>query len=142
MFNPSRDQARHFWVDLWLSRRDRQVFEPMERHALDLIESHPEYHPVLEDPDSLIMDFTVERGDTNPFLHLSMHLAVREQLSINQPIGIVDLHQMIALRRGGSLLDADHVVMEALAEQIWQSQRNKRPFDSAHYLHDIKRLMG
>jgi len=95
---------------------------------------HPEYHATLDDPEHYMdRDFTPESGDTNPFLHMSLHLAIEEQLSIDQPPGIKARYQRI-LNRTGSPHDAQHVVMECLAEMIWQSQRHNTAPDGVAYL--------
>src|SRR5690606_14024619 len=82
MFNPSREQVRHFFTEAWLKHRKAGVLTPLEAMAVDWMAQHPEYHAALEDPDAADADFPVEGGQTNPFLHLSMHLAISEQLSI------------------------------------------------------------
>nr|MBF0683808.1 DUF1841 family protein [Pseudomonas sp.] len=88
MFNPSRDQVRQFFADTWRKHRQEEILSPLEAIALDWILEHPEYHGDLESGEAATADYTVEAGRTNPFLHLSMHLAIAEQLSIDQPPGI------------------------------------------------------
>ena len=88
MFNPSRDQVRSFFIDTWRKARAKEVLTPMETIAADIIALHPEYHAVVEDPEAVHRDFPPEAGQINPFLHLSLHLAIEEQLSIDQPPGI------------------------------------------------------
>jgi hypothetical protein len=87
VFNPTRDQARQFLIDAWAKRRNACPATPMETLAADLIDLHPEYHALLEAEDALTREWTPEQGETNPFLHLSLHLAIEEQLSIDQPPG-------------------------------------------------------
>src|SRR5512147_118118 len=89
MFNPSRDEARRFLVDAWRKRREKLPATPLETLAADIVESHPEYHALLEADDAaLATEWTPEDGETNPFLHLSLHLAIAEQLQIDQPPGL------------------------------------------------------
>ncbi len=88
MFNPSRDQVRSFFIETWRKYLAKEVLTPMETIAADIIALHPEYHAVVEDPDAIDRDFPPEAGQVNPFLHLSLHLAIEEQLSIDQPPGI------------------------------------------------------
>ena len=134
MFNPTRDQARDFLFDLWAKHRAQAPLTPLESMALDVVLQHPEYHGVLGDPEHYRdREWRPEGGETNPFLHLSMHLAIEEQLSIDQPPGIRDAVGALA-RRHGSAHDARHDVMDCLAEVVWQAQRNARPFDNAAYL--------
>ncbi len=88
MFDPSRDQARQFFISAWNKHKNREVLTQLEVIAADLVAHHPEYHALLEDPDGVHKDFSPEDGQVNPFLHLSLHLAIEEQLSINQPPGL------------------------------------------------------
>lgn len=139
MFNPSRDQARQFFFDTWHKYKAKQPLSGLEKTTLDTLLLHPEYHPLLDDPDRHIdRDFLPEAGETNPFLHLSMHLAIAEQLSIDQPPGIKARYQRL-LEKFGDPHDAQHRVMECLAEMIWQVQRHHTPFDSALYLDCLNR---
>jgi len=134
MFNPTRDQARDFLFDLWAKHQAKAPLTPLESMALAILTEHPEYHAVLGDPErNRDREWRPEGGETNPFLHLSMHLAIEEQLSIDQPPGIRDAVNALARRRG-SEHDARHDVMDCLAEMVWQAQRNARPFDNAAYL--------
>jgi hypothetical protein len=134
MFNPSRDQARAFLFDLWEKHQAGAALTPLESIALSIILEHPEYHPMLADRERYLdRDWKPEGGETNPFLHLSMHLAIEEQVSIDQPPGIRAAVQSLA-QRHDSAHDARHDVMECLAEIIWQAQRNGAGFDNAAYL--------
>lgn len=139
MFNPTRDQARHFFVDTWRKRRAGLPLTPLETIAADLAEMHPEYHPLLQQgAAALARDWTPEQGEANPFLHLSLHLAIEEQLSIDQPPGLCAAFNTLLARRGERHA-ALHEVLECLAGTIWQAQRNQSPPDGAAYLECIKR---
>jgi hypothetical protein len=139
MFNPSRDQAREFLFDLWAKHGASQPLTPLEAMALDVIEQHPEYHGFLEDRERYLeRDWKPEGGETNPFLHLMMHLAIEEQLSIDQPPGIRAAVEALA-RRHGSAHRARHDVMDCLAEVIWNAQRHGTAFDNAAYLGCLQR---
>jgi len=134
MFNPSRDEARRFLIETWSKHRAREPLSGLERIAASLVAQHPEYHAVLEDPErNLDRDWQPERGDVNPFLHLSLHLAVAEQLSIDQPAGIRAEFDRIHMARGDEHA-ALHAVLECLAEVIWNAQRHGTPPDAALYL--------
>jgi len=123
MFQPTRDQARQFFFDAWGRYRAGEPLSDLEKLALQAILEHPEYHRVLDQPERYRdRDWTPEMGQTNPFLHLSMHLAIREQLSVDQPPGIRARFQALAAR-AGSEHDALHQVMECLGEMLWQAQR-------------------
>jgi len=107
--------------------------------AADWIAEHPEYHADLDDLNSaLAASYTVEDGRTNPFLHLSMHLSISEQLAIDQPPGIKQAYELLAARRG-SAHAAQHEVMECLGEMVWASQRSGLPPDGAAYIDCVRR---
>ncbi len=134
MFNPSRDEARRFLFEAWRKHRDKNILTDLEALAADHILRHPEYHTLLADPDAhLDRDWLPENGETNPFLHLMMHLSISEQLSIDQPAGIRARYQKLMARLGDQHR-AQHEVMDCLAEMIWLSQRNGTPPDGAAYL--------
>ena len=138
MFDPSRDQARSFLFDLWAKHRASQALTPLESLALSVVLEHPEYQRVLEDRDRYLdREWRPEGGETNPFLHLSMHLAIEEQLSIDQPPGIRAAVRSLEARLGAH--EARHEVMDCLAEMVWQAQRNRAPFDNAAYLDCLAR---
>jgi hypothetical protein len=124
MFNPSTADVRRFFCDTWRKHRDNLVLSPIEAIALDWILEHPEYNDELVDAEAAIARvYSVEDGRTNPFLHLSMHLAIAEQLSIDQPAGIRAAFQALRSRLG-SEHDAAHEVMECLGQVIWNAQRS------------------
>jgi hypothetical protein len=139
MFNPSRDQARRFLADAWRKRRDGLPATPLETMAADVIVMHMEYTPLLEEGEAaLVREWTPEDGETNPFLHLSLHLAVEEQLSIDQPPGIRAAFEHLLAKRGDRHA-ALHDVLECLGETVWRAQRDKAPPDGAAYLECLRR---
>lgn len=137
LFNPSRDDVRAFFTDAWHKRRSGGVLTPLETMAADLVEQHPEYQHDLEDPEAARREYTVEGGRTNPFLHLSMHLAIEEQVSIDHPPGIRAAWDLLCSNHDPHA--AAHVIMEALGEVVWEAQRLGTPFDNDHYLDLIRR---
>ena len=138
MFNPSREQVRRFFCESWRKHRERRVLEGTEATAADLIAEHPEYHALLENPDAALeKEYTPEGGQTNPFLHLSLHLAIAEQISVDQPAGIRAAYA--ELRRKLDVHDAEHAIMECLGEAIWQAQRDAVPIDGSRYLECVRR---
>ncbi|QID18138.1 DUF1841 family protein [Nitrogeniibacter mangrovi] len=141
MFDPSRDQARQFFLDAWQKHRDGSVLTPMESLFVGIAELHPEYHPFLEDPDAIDRDFSPDDGQINPFLHLSLHLAVEEQLSIDQPPGLKAAFAQLQLRLGNRH-DALHEVLECLGETIWRAQRDRQPPDGAAYVQAVRKRAG
>lgn len=141
MFNPSREQVRQFFCTAWQKHCQRGVLQGAEVTAVDLILQHPEYHTLLDDPVlALTQEFTPEKGQMNPFLHLSLHLAVFEQVSIDQPPGIRAAYQ--ALCRRVDAHAAEHAILECLGETIWRAQRQGGPMDAAAYLDCVRRVAG
>ncbi len=139
MFAPSRDQARQFFFDTWRKYCRGETLSEIEKVALQAITLHPEYHALLDDPERYLdHDFTPEDGGLNPFLHLSLHLAIEEQLSIDQPPGIRAHFERIAAATG-SEHDAKHALLECLAETIWQAQRTGTAPDEGIYLDCLER---
>ena len=134
MFNPSRDEARRFLVEAWQRHRAQEPLTGLEQIAAGLIARHPEYHAILEAPArNLDRDWPPESGEANPFLHLSLHLAVAEQLAIDQPPGIRAEYERIRMAKGDEHA-ALHAVLECLGEVIWNAQRHGAPPDAALYL--------
>ena len=139
MFNPSREQVRQFFFDAWRKYREREVLAGMDSIAVDVILLHPEYHPVLEEPEQYEeREYRPEAGETNPFLHMSMHLAIEEQLSIDQPPGIKREFARIVARIGDRHA-ACHEIMECLGETVWRAQRDGAAPDTTAYLECLKR---
>jgi hypothetical protein len=139
MYAPSRDQARQFLFDTW---RKYQVGEPLsglEGIALEVMLLHPEYQGMLSDPERNVdRDYAPESGAINPFLHLNLHLAIEEQLSIDQPAGIrAEYERLCPLL--SSAHDAKHAILECLGETLWHAQRNGGPPDQAKYLECLRR---
>ncbi len=136
MFNPSRDQARDFFFDAWRKYRQGHANPPLtalESIAVELIAAHPEYHHILNNRDQYVdRDYAPEAGETNPFLHLSMHMSIREQVSIDQPPGVRAHHQRLT-EKLGSPLEAEHHMMDCLGEMIWHAQRHRTAPDPAIY---------
>ena len=134
MFNPNRDQARQFFIDTWAKFQRRDPLSPLEEKTAAIISLHPEYHRVLDNPTSFIStDWQPEAGDINPFLHLGFHLAIQEQLDIDQPHGIREIHAQLAAKLDDPHA-ATHEILECLGETLWQSQRTGQALDGALYL--------
>lgn len=138
MFNPSREQVRRFFCESWRKHRERLVLEGAEATAADLIEQHPEYHALLENPDAAIeQEFTPENGQMNPFLHLSLHLAIADQISIDQPAGIRAAYHTLRARL--EVHEAEHAILECLGETLWRAQREGGAMDRERYMECIRR---
>lgn len=142
MFTPSRDQVRRFLAESWRKRREGLPATPLEIMAADIAALHPEYHELLASGEEAVdRDWIPEQGETNPFLHLSLHLAIEEQLSIDQPPGIRAILEQLVVRHGDRHA-ALHVVLDCLGETVWRANRDKAPPDGAAYLECLRRAAG
>ena len=139
MFSPSQADVRRFFCSVYAKSQKGQALEAIEIIASQWIDEHPEYHADLADVDAALeKTYDVEGGKSNPFLHLSMHLSISEQCSIDQPHGIRQAVELLSRRRQ-SLHDAHHEVMECLGRMMWESQRSGRPPDGAAYIDCVQR---
>jgi hypothetical protein len=142
MYHPTRDQARSFFIDAWRKRAERLPLSPLETIAADLVALHPEYHALLAAGEvALTRDWTPETGQANPFLHLSLHLAIEEQLAIDQPPGLRAEFDWL-LQRHRDRHAALHDVLECLGETVWRSQRDQTPPDGNAYLECVRSKAG
>ena len=139
MFTPSQHDVRRFFCDAARKLRDGGPLTPLEDVAARWIDQHPEYRADLADAETAVAAvYAVEAGRTNPFLHLSMHLSISEQVSIDQPRGIRQAFELLAARLG-SAHDAQHEVMDCLGEMMWASQRSGLPPDGDAYIDCVRR---
>ncbi len=139
MFTPSQADVRRFFCSVYAKTQAGQPMEAIETLASQWIAEHPEYHADLADTDAaLLRMYDVESGKTNPFLHLSMHLSISEQCSIDQPRGIRQAVELLAAKRQ-SLHEAHHEAMDCLGQMVWESQRAGRPPDGAAYIDCVQR---
>jgi len=137
MFNPSREQVRDFFFETWRKYRASEPLAGLETVALDISLLHPEYHPVLDNPARFReQEYFPELGETNPFLHMSLHMALEEQLSIDQPKGVATAFAALVARTG-ERHEALHEAIECLAEMVWRSQRDAAPPDPIAYLENL-----
>ena len=131
---------REFFFHVWEKIQQQAPLEPMEAIVAEVIDIHPEYHACLNDREtSLHSDFKPEQGMTNPFLHMGMHIALKEQLATNRPAGIVAVYDLL-LKKFGNAHEAEHQMIECLAESLWQAQRDNRLPDEQAYLECLRRL--
>ena len=136
----SREELRRAYLDAWRRARSGALLTPLESQIATVVDEHPEYHPWLERGEaSVAEEFDPSLGRGNPFLHLGMHLAIREQVATDRPAGIRALHAALAISAGGAL-GAEHRMMEALGETLWEAQRAGRAPDEQAYLERLKRL--
>jgi len=142
MFNPSQQEVRQFFCEVWRKRVSKLPMTPLETIAADWVGQHPEYHTLLENPaDAIGRVFDGADGAGNPFMHLSMHLSISEQVSIDQPAGIKAAFAALA-SRFGSAHDAHHVIMECLGQMLWDAQRSNLPPDGAKYVEAVWRQVA
>ncbi|MEL6301048.1 MAG: DUF1841 family protein [Pseudomonadota bacterium] len=137
LFGSDRGELRQMYVQAWRLAKAGQPMSALEQQIAAVITDHPEYHGMLEaDVDR---DFTVEGGQSNPFLHMGLHLAIREQVSTNRPPGIRDVYQQM-LEKHGEAHAAEHVMSECLAESLWEAQRDNVLPDEFRYLEKLRHL--
>ncbi|TSE32459.1 DUF1841 family protein [Tepidimonas charontis] len=139
MFTPSQADVRRFFCGAYDLGRRGLPLEPLQALAYEWIRQHPEYHAELADLEGALRTMAnIDPARDNPFLHLSMHLSISEQCSIDQPSGIRQAVELLAARRG-SLHAAHHEVMECLGRMLWESQRSGRPPDGLAYVAEVQR---
>jgi hypothetical protein len=129
------------YFDAWQKQNNRQPLQPVEAQIADIITLHPEYHSLFADAGKVLdKDWLPEQGSTNPFLHMGLHLAIREQVSTDRPTGIRAAHQALSVRMG-EVHEAEHRMIECLAEALWNAQRSGQPPDEQAYLMKIQQLV-
>jgi len=139
MFGNNRNELRQVYLSCWQLKKNKLPMDPMQEVVGNIVELHPEYHNLLENEESIDRDFSAEPGESNPFLHMSMHIALHEQISTNRPEGIHDCHQKLCLLHGDPH-QAEHAMMECLGEALWQAQRDQTVPDEAKYLECLKKI--
>ncbi len=141
MFGNDRNQLRALYVESWRKQCCGEPMEPLEKQIATVIAQHPEYQRYLTDrAHALERDFLPEMGETNPFLHMGLHLALHEQLSTDRPSGVAGIHRQLLLRHGDAH-DAEHAMIECLAETLWEAQRDGTAPDEARYLQRLQALL-
>jgi hypothetical protein len=135
-----RNQLRQVFFKAWQKYKAKQAMEPLEQIIANVIAMHPEYHRYFEDETvSLDQEFLPEMGQTNPFLHIGLHISIHEQLSINQPFGISEIYKIL-LSKHQDPHTVEHLIMDCLAEMIWEAQRNNITPDQQKYLECLRKL--
>lgn len=134
-----RGGLRAFYLEAWRKRREGLPAEPLEIQVADVIEQHPEYQALLErNEHALDRDWTPEDGESNPFLHMGLHLGLREQVATDRPAGIAAIHRTLAAQLG--VHEAEHRMAECLAEALWRAQRNNSLPDEVSYMEALRRI--
>ena len=138
--NAGRVDLRRVWLLAWQKARERLPLTPLEAMLADVLRLHPEYLAMLEDPDAIARDWTPEGGESNPFLHMGLHVALREGVAADRPPGLRKLYDQ--LRGSQDLHAADHRLMECLAETLWEAERAGLPPDESAFLARARRVAG
>lgn len=138
IFSQDRDTLRRMYRDAWQKCLNSEVLTPLETQIARVVSEHPEYHATIG-AGEVDEDFTPEEGRSNPYLHMGMHLAIRDQVATDRPAGIAAVFGKLVDREGGPL-KAEHRMMEALGETLWEAQRNQSPPDEAAYLERLRRI--
>ena len=136
-----RSSLRRLYVEAWRKHREGRVLEPLEAQIATVVAEHPEYQALLEDEGTLARDWTPEHGATNPFLHMGLHLAIREQVSTDRPAGISAIHAALA-GKVGDVHEAEHAMIECLGAALLEAQRDGRAPDERRYLESLQSLLG
>lgn len=140
LFTHDRNKTREMFVRSWQKFTRGEDLEPLEKQIAAVIEEHPEYHSLLSlDDGSIQRDFSPDDGQMNPFLHMGMHLALREQVGTDRPAGIRDITRSLLLKYSDGH-DVEHMMMECLGEMLWTAQRNRAAPDEKAYIEALRRL--
>ncbi len=141
LFTQDRTRTRELFRSAWKKHTQGQPLEPLEKQIVSLVADHPEYHAMLSGKDSIVdHDFTAEDGHENPFLHLSLHLALREQVGTDRPAGIASITRSLLLKHGDGHT-VEHLMIERLGLFLWEAQRQSRAPDEQGYLHSLRELL-
>jgi hypothetical protein len=137
IFGQDRNELRRMYADAWRKYSEKLPLSPLESQIATVIADHPEYEAAVT--GDLDKDFTVEGEQTNPFLHMGLHLGIREQVATNRPAGIKAVFEQLAARLGDAH-PAEHQMIDCLAETLWEAQRSQQPPDELQYLESLRKL--
>lgn len=141
IFGQDRDELRKMYVDAWRKRCEKLPLSPLEAQIADVIEMHPEYHGEITG-GRIDRDYTPDGGQSNPFLHMGLHLGIREQVATDRPAGIAGIYRSLATKNAGDMHAAEHAMIECLAETLWEAQSANRTPDEQKYIERLRRLVG
>lgn len=140
MFGSDRNELRQMFYTAWSNFNNKAILQPLEQVIVNIIQLHPEYHALLNDENTIDKDFTPEMEESNPFLHMSMHIAIQEQLSTQRPASIQHVYQSL-LAKHQDAHHIEHMLMECLGQMIWQAQRDQTAPNETHYIECIEKLI-
>jgi hypothetical protein len=135
----SRDELRGMYRAAWRKFKQQQTLSPLDKQMVAIVSEHPEYHVIVESLASDLASYSPRGGQLNPWLHMGLHMAIREQVGTNRPHGIAEVHEKLAKRAGGAH-EAEHRMLEVLAEELWAAQRAGRAPDEQVYLERLRSL--
>lgn len=142
MYDVNTHDVRRFFAYVWQNRFAPLQLDGLQQKALRILETHTEYAHYLDNiEDYLDYEWLPENGQSNPFLHMSLHLSIQEQSAIDQPPGIRAIHEQLIAHHRGDWVEAEHEMMEALAETIWEAQRYNRGLDVNNYMTRLRKLI-
>ncbi|PHS69309.1 MAG: hypothetical protein COB23_06745 [Methylophaga sp.] len=140
MFGQNRQQLRQMYHDTWQKKQANESLSALESMVTQVIIEHPEYHAIFNSEASLSQEYFVENGETNPFLHMGLHISLHEQISTDRPSGIRILYQQLQTKFGNAH-DTEHHMMECLTESLWLAQRNNQAPSESDYLIALQKLL-
>ena len=140
IFGQDRSELRKMYAEAWRKQCKKLPMSPLEAQIAAVVDWHPEYHADVSS-DDLEQDYTPDGGRSNPFLHMGLHLGLREQVATNRPAGIAEIHRALTASTGDPH-EAEHRMIECLAEALWQAQSRGAAPDEQHYLESLKRLIA
>lgn len=144
-YGDSTQDTRQFFFSSWQKYKEQRPLSSLEKQIVAVILDHPEYHMLLESSLALEQPYSTENGQHNPFLHMGLHLAIRDQIAMDRPAGMKKIHQKL-LKKHVDIMVVEHMVMEYFAEYLWQMQRVNNAKDAANheknYIISLKRLVN
>lgn len=135
----SRDQLREMYRSAWRKFRGQHTLSPLDKQIVAVISEHPEYRVIIESAAADLANYSPRSGQLNPWLHMGLHLAVREQVATNRPAGIAEVHARL-VSRSSDAHEAEHTMIDVLAEQLWEAQRSGKPPDENAYLERLRMM--
>jgi hypothetical protein len=135
----SRDQLREMYRTAWRKFKGQHTLSPLDKQIVAVISEHPEYRVIIESAASDLANYSPRSGQLNPWLHMGLHLAIREQVATNRPAGITEVHARLC-KQSGDPHEAEHRMLETLAEAMWDAQRSGKPPDENVYLDRLRAL--
>ena len=136
MFTSDRSKQRQYLKQAWGKYTRHEQLEPLELQLSKIVEKHPEYQNIINNLDS---DYFPEHGQTNPFLHINLHLTLQDQIKMDQPKGIKKIHTKLLVKVKDSH-EVEHMMMEHIAEMIFNAQKNNSAFNLDGYIQALKEL--